>query len=73
MLKRLCCPRSSLSYNLTYDARMELHNAPISRAQQFFSSDLVTKASVKFSCALHDETIRKVVSFEKWLPQTRQV
>ena len=66
----LCCPRSSPSYNVTYDAQMELCNAPINSARQFFSSDLVTKAGVKSSCAWCDEAIRKVVSFDKCPTQT---
>ena len=49
---------------------MELRHAPINNALQLFPSDLVAKADVKSSCALHDETIRKVISFDKWPTQT---
>ena len=68
MLKWLCCPRSTLSYNLTYVAQMELHNAPISSARQFFSSDLVTKTGKKSSRALHDEG--KESNFETTSPHS---
>ena len=72
MLKQLVldCPRSSVSYNLTYNTRIELCHAPINNALQLFPSDLVAKASVKSSCALHDETIQKVISFKNWPTQT---
>ena len=68
VLKHQDAVLSRVKHNLTYNACMELGNTPINRAQQFFQTDLVTKADEKPICALHDEAIWKVVSFEKWPP-----
>ena len=47
---------------------MELSNSSISNAQQLFLPDLIAEADEKLNCAINDEAIRKVVTFEKHPP-----
>ena len=53
--------------NLKFEACMELHISTISIVQHLFPPELITKAGEKSSRALHDEAIRKVVTFDKHL------
>ena len=51
--------------NLTYDVQIKLQIAPIFSALQLFLPDLVSKATEKSDCVLHDEAIQKLLSVEK--------
>ena len=46
-----------------------MRSSSINNAQQLLSPELITKASKKSSQDLHDEAIRKVVTFDKHPPK----
>ena len=70
MLKYWDAVLAKVKPNLTYDARMELGNAPIYNAFQLFLPELISEAVEKSSCSSHDEAIQNFVSFEEWPPQS---
>ena len=70
VLKRRGAMLSKVKPNLTFEAQMELlRSSSINSSQQLFPPDLITTAGEKSNRALHDEVLRKVVTFKKCEPK----